>query len=52
MKRREFVAVSALALTMPASVFAGGGQIEYSRAAYDELVQSGKPFLLDFYTTW
>ena len=52
MKRREFVAVSALTLAMPASVLAGAGQVEYSRATYDELVQSGKPFLLDFYTTW
>ena len=52
MKRRQFVAVSALALAMPASALAGGGQVEYSRAAFDELVQSGKPVLLDFYTTW
>ena len=52
MKRRQFVAVSALALAMPASALAGGGQVEYSRAAFDELLQNGKPFLLDFYTTW
>ena len=52
MKRREFVAVSALALTMPASALGGEGYAEYSRAAFDELLQSGKPVLLDFYTSW
>ena len=52
MQRREFLAVSALALAMPGPVLAGGGQVEYNRAAFDELRQSGKPVLLDFYTTW
>ena len=52
MKRRKFLAVSSLALAMPGSVLAGEGHAEYSRAAFDELRQSGKPVLLDFYTTW
>ena len=52
MKRRQFLAVSSLALAMPGTVMAGGGQVEYSRAAFDELLASGKPVLLDFYTTW
>ena len=52
MQRRQFLAVSALALAMPGPVLAGGGQVEYSRAAFDELRQSGKPVLLDFYTSW
>jgi len=52
MKRRQFLAVSALALAMPGTVAAGEGQVEYDRAAFDALVQSGKPVLLDFYTTW
>ena len=52
MKRRQFLAVSSLALAMPGSVLAGAGHAEYSRAAFDELRQSGKPVLLDFYTTW
>ena len=52
MKRRQFLAVSSLALAMPGAVIAGGGQVEYSRAAFDELLASGKPVLLDFYTTW
>ena len=52
MQRRQFLAVSALALAMPGSVLAGEGQVEYSRAAFDELRQGGKPVLLDFYTTW
>ena len=52
MKRRRFLAVSSLALAMPGSVLAGEGQVEYSRAAFDRLLASGKPVLLDFYTTW
>ena len=52
MQRRQFLAVSSLALAMPGSVLAGAGHAEYSRAAFDELRQSGKPILLDFYTTW
>ncbi|MDE0456620.1 MAG: hypothetical protein OXI15_04950 [Chromatiales bacterium] len=52
MQRRQFLAVSAAALAMPGSVLAGEGYAEYSRAAFDELRQSGKPVLLDFYTTW
>ena len=52
MKRRQFLAVSSLALAVPGPLLAGEGQVEYDRAAFDELVQSGKPVLLDFYTTW
>ncbi|MCY4285922.1 MAG: hypothetical protein OXC65_11375 [Thiotrichales bacterium] len=52
MQRREFLAVSALVLSAPGMVLAGGGEVEYSRAAFDELRQSGKPVLLDFYTSW
>ena len=51
MKRRQFLAVSALALATPGAVLAREGQVEYSRAAFDALRQSGKPVLLDFYTT-
>ena len=52
MKRRQFLVVSAVAAVMPGPVLAGAGHVEYSRAAFDELRQSGKPVLLDFYTTW
>ena len=52
MQRRQFLAVSAITLAMPGPVLAGAGHVEYSRAAFDELRQSGKPVLLDFYTTW
>ncbi len=52
MKRRQFLAVSSLAPAMPGAVFAGEGQVEYDRAAFDALLASGKPVLLDFYTTW
>ena len=52
MKRRQFLAVSSLALAMPGLAIADGGQVEYSRAAFDELLHAGKPVLLDFYTTW
>jgi thiol:disulfide interchange protein len=52
MKRRQFLAVSSLALAVPGSLLAGEGQVEYSRAAFDQLLADGKPVLLDFYTTW
>ena len=52
MQRRQFLAVSALVLGMPGTALAGDGEVEYSRAAFDALRQSGKPVLLDFYTTW
>lgn len=52
MKRRQFLAVSSLALAATGSVLAAEGQVEYSRAAFDALLASGKPVLLDFYTTW
>ena len=40
MKRRQFLAVSSLALAMPGTVMAGGGQVEYSRAAFREAVSA------------
>ena len=53
MKRRQFLTVSSLVLAMPGGVaLAGQGQVEYDRAAFDRLLASGKPVLLDFYTTW
>ena len=52
MQRRQFLAVSALGLAIPGPLLAGEGQVEYSRAAFDELLAAGKPVLLDFYTTW
>ena len=52
MQRRQFLAVSVLALALPGPALSGEGHVEYSRAAFDELRQSGKPVLLDFYTTW
>ena len=52
MKRRQFLAATSLALAVPGSLMAGGGQVEYSRADFDQLLAAGKPVLLDFYTTW
>lgn len=52
MKRRQFLTVSSLALAMPGAVLAGEGPVEYDRAVFDALLASGKPVLLDFYTTW
>lgn len=52
MKRRRFLTVSSLALAMPGAVLAGEGPVEYDRTAFDALLASGKPVLLDFYTTW
>jgi len=52
MQRRLFLAVcAALAASAPAA--AGEvGHVDYSRAAFDEALASGKPVMLDFYAPW
>ena len=52
MDRRRFMAAAALAFAAPAVQAGGKGHVKYSREAYEAALASGKPFLLDFYTTW
>ena len=52
MKRRQFLALSTLALaTSP--VWAGGSsQVEFTKEAYQAALDSGEPFMLDFAASW
>jgi len=51
MKRRQFLALSALALTT-STAWAGGGHVEFTPEAYQKALESGEPFLLDFSASW
>lgn len=53
MKRRQFLSLSALAITTPAISLAEEGYfVDYTRELYEEALASGEPFLLDFYSPW
>ena len=52
MKRRTLLSLTAVGLVMPGSVIAGGGHVDYSRAAFDKALASGEPLLLDFFAPW
>ena len=52
MKRRQFLAIPALALTTGVALAAGGTTVEYTPEAYKEALESGEPFMLDFYAPW
>ena len=52
MQRRLLLALcAALATSVPAAA-SEVGHVDYSRAAFDEAVASGKPLMLDFYAPW
>lgn len=52
MKRRQFLAIPALAIFAEAVSAEGAGHVEYSREAYEQALASGEPFMLDFYASW
>jgi len=52
MKRRQFLALSALTLAAPAIRADGHGHEDYTREAYQAALASGEPFMLDFYAPW
>ncbi|MFT5390850.1 MAG: hypothetical protein ACI8PT_001038 [Gammaproteobacteria bacterium] len=54
MKRREMFAVTAAALVVPyvGGAFASTGHVDYTDEAYKAALESGKPFMLDFYASW
>ena len=54
MKRREWLK-SCTALALAAGVRPGKAELShlpYTRDLYEESLESGKPFLLDFYASW
>lgn len=52
MKRRQFLAVPAIALLADVVSADGAGSVEYTREAYEQALASGEPFMLDFYAKW
>lgn len=54
MRRRQVLAIPALALFSAATtaVAKEDGYVEYTAKAYNEALESGKPFMLDFYASW
>ena len=55
MNRRHFLAISTLAIALPAAFPAAAEdakRVEYTRQLYDQLLASGEPFMLDFYASW
>ncbi len=52
MKRRQFLAIPALAVFAEAVSAEDASYVEYSREAYEQALASGEPFMLDFYATW
>ena len=52
MKRRQFLALSTLALA-GSPVRAGSSiMVEFTKEAYQKALDSGEPFMLDFAATW
>ncbi len=52
MRRRQFLALSALAFASSATRAEGGKFVDYSPEAYEKALASGEPFLLDFWAKW
>ena len=52
MKRRQFLAIPALAIAAKLAMADGANQVEYSREAYEQALTSGEPFMLSFTSTW
>ncbi len=52
MKRRQFLAIPALALLADTVSAAGAESVEFTREAYEQALASGEPFMLDFYASW
>ena len=51
MKRRQFLAIPALAMTTGLVLADGAKKVEYSREAYEQALASGEPFMLSFKST-
>ena len=52
MKRRLFLAIPALAITARHAMADEAKQLEFTREAYEQALQSGEPFMLSFTSTW
>lgn len=52
MKRRQFLALSALALATSPTWAESSNKIDFTPEAYEAALESGEPFLLDFSANW
>ncbi len=52
MKRRQFLAISAIAPFAGVTLVQAADQVEYTREAYEQALASGEPFMLDFSASW
>ena len=52
MRRRSVLTLPLLGLVATVPVAQAGGMTEFSEKAFNEVLASGKPVLLDFYTKW
>ncbi len=52
MNRRQFLALSATSLLASHVNASDALHVEYSDEVYEQLLASGKPFILDFYASW
>ncbi len=57
MKRRQFLALSAFALSAStlasrASFAESSNHVDFTQEAYQKALESGEPFMLDFYAPW
>jgi len=52
MNRRQFLALSTLAVTTSPILANAGQTVEFSQDAYQTALESGEPFMLDFTASW
>lgn len=52
MKRRQFLALSAVSLLASRANASDSQHVEYSSEVYEQALASGMPFILDFYASW
>jgi len=52
MKRRQFLALSTLALATSPTWAGGSNRVDFSPEVYQKALESGEPFLLDFSASW
>lgn len=52
MKRRHFLALSALALTTSPVWAENSTKVDFTPEAYEKALASGEPFMLDFTASW
>ncbi len=52
MKRRQFLALSTLALATSPAWAENSNKVDFTPEAYAKALESGEPFMLDFTASW